>query len=118
MPPSIVHAARIAHEANRALCVAFGDDSQLPWDKAPQWQRDSAVAGANFHVENKDAGPEASHEAWLAHKHKAGWVYGPVKDADSKEHPCMVPFDELPPEQQAKDFIFRAIVHAVFCIGK
>jgi hypothetical protein len=25
----------------------------------------------------------------------------------------MLPFDELPPEQQAKDFIFRAIVHAL-----
>jgi hypothetical protein len=42
-----------------------------------------------------------------------GWVYGPVKDAVKREHPCMVPFTELPREQQAKDFIFRAVVHAL-----
>jgi hypothetical protein len=40
-----------------------------------------------------------------------GWKYGPVKDPEKKEHPCLVSFSELPKEQQAKDFIFRAIVH-------
>lgn len=42
-----------------------------------------------------------------------GWKYGPIKDADKKEHPCMVPFADLPAAQQAKDYIFRAVVHAL-----
>jgi hypothetical protein len=42
-----------------------------------------------------------------------GWVYGAVKDPEAKTHPCIVPFDQLPREQQAKDFIFRAVVHAL-----
>ena len=109
---TIARAARVAHEANRAYCQAIGDDSQLPWDDAPQWQRDSAINGVRFHRANPGATPENSHESWLAEKVANGWEYGPVKDAEAKKHPCCVPFDDLPVAQKAKDFIFRAIAHA------
>lgn len=105
--------ARIAHELNRAYCLALGDLSQLPWDEAPEWQRESVLAGVMLHLSNPDAGPEASHEAWKAHQLAKGWQYGPAKDVEAKTHPCLVPFAELPVEQQAKDFLFRAIVHAL-----
>ncbi len=108
--------ARTAHEVNRAYCAALGDFSQPPWHDAPVWQQDSAINGVRFHV-NNDAGPETSHENWLAEKEADGWVYGEIKDADAKTHPCMVPFEDLPVEQQAKDFIFRSIVH-VMTLGR
>lgn len=104
--------ARVAHEVNRAYCQALGDHSQPVWEEAPQWQRDSAMAGVRLHWKNKEAGPQVSHESWMAQKVADGWVYGPEKRPDLKQHPCMVPFDQLPREQQAKDFIFRAVVHA------
>lgn len=104
--------ARICHEVNRAYCQALGDNSQPTWEDAPGWQRSSAESGVRMHLENPDAGPQASHEAWLREKHDTGWKYGVVKSPETKEHPCIVPFDELPREQQAKDYIFRAIVHA------
>lgn len=105
--------AKVCHEANRAYCQALGDNSQPPWGNAPDWQKASAVAGVKFHKSNPDAGPEASHESWMAQKVADGWTYGENKDPDAKTHPCIVPFDQLPREQQAKDFIFRAIVHAM-----
>lgn len=105
--------ARVCHEANRAYCLSLGDMSQLPWDEAPQWQRDSAINGVEFHIANPDAGPSSSHDAWLAEKVKAGWKYGPVKDADKKEHPCCVPYEKLPVEQQMKDYLFSAIVYTL-----
>ena len=105
--------ARTCHEANRALCQAFGDFSQESWDRAPEWQRESAIKGVTLHLENRKLGPQASHEAWMADKQAQGWVYGSEKDPDRKQHPCMVSFDQLPPEQQAKDYVFRAIVHAM-----
>lgn len=105
--------AFVAHEVNRAYCEALGDDSQPPWEVAPKWQRESAVKGVEFHSANPKAGPEHSHEEWLKEKDSDGWKYGPVKDAAKKEHPCFVPYAELPKEQQAKDYIFRAIVHAL-----
>lgn len=105
--------ARVCHEANRAYCATLGDFSQSPWESAPEWQRQSAISGVAFHLNNPDASASASHDNWLRDKERGGWRYGPVKDADRKEHPCLVPFDQLPPEQQAKDRLFRCIVHAL-----
>lgn len=106
--------ARVAHEVNRAYCKALGDDSQLPWSEAPAWQRESAIDGVIYHCGAlPPASPEASHENWLAEKRANGWRYGPVKDATLKTHPCFVPFDELPIQQKAKDFIFSAIVRSL-----
>lgn len=102
--------AAVCHEVNRALCVAFGDLSQKPWAEAEQWQRDSAIRGVEFALANPDAPPSAQHDAWMADKLADGWVYGPVKDPDAKTHPCIVPYDDLPPEQRAKDHTFRAVV--------
>lgn len=104
--------ARVCHEANRAYCQALGDDSQPAWEDAPDWQRESARMGVDLHLMG-EFGPEASHISWMNQKLNDGWKYGPMKDADKKEHPCLVPFAELPREQQAKDFIFRAVVHAM-----
>ncbi|WP_315711043.1 RyR domain-containing protein [Brenneria uluponensis] len=103
--------ARVSHEVNRAYCVALGDHSQMSWDDAPDWQKDSARNGVEFHL-NGERGPEASHNSWLAQKQAEGWAYGPVKDAEKKKHPCFVPYDQLPKEQQVKDYLFRAVVHA------
>jgi hypothetical protein len=105
--------ARVAHQVNREYCKALGDMSQVPWERAPQWQRDSAIMGVKLHADNPKAGPETSHKSWMAQKAAEGWVYGLEKNPVLKTHPCMLPFDQLPVEQQAKDFIFRAIVHAL-----
>lgn len=105
--------AAVCHEANRGYCQALGDDSQPPWDDAPIWQRQSVIAGVRMHLDNPAATPADSHASWLALKVAGGWRYGPVKDAEAKTHPCCVPYAELPPEQRAKDYIFRAIVHAL-----
>lgn len=104
--------ARVCHEVNRAYCQALGDNSQPSWEDAPQWQKDSALLGVQLHLSG-DHGPEASHESWMAQKVADGWIYGPEKDPACKVHPCIVPFDQLPREQQAKDFIFRAVVRAL-----
>ena len=105
--------ARVAHEVNRAYCQSIGDHSQLPWEDAPSWQHQSAVDGVAFHLSNPEAGPEAAHENWREEKRRAGWVYGPAKDEHKREHPCMVQFHELHSQQQAKDVLFRAVVHAL-----
>lgn len=105
--------ATICHEANASLCNTINDNSQTPWDEAPEWQRESAIKGVEFHLANPNASASASHDSWLQEKSKMGWVYGEVKDADAKTHPCIVPFEQLPPEQQAKDHLFRGIVHAL-----
>lgn len=108
--PRLIACARAAHEANRAYCIAIGDNSQPSWDDAPGWQRSSAINGVAGALAG--ATPEQSHESWLAEKRATGWKYGPIKNPDTKEHPCFVPYADLPPSQRAKDDLFLAVVRA------
>ena len=105
--------ARVAHEVNRAYCQSLGDNSQPAWEEAPQWQRDSALLGVRLHTENPGASAAASHESWMAQKVADGWAHGPDKLPELKLHHCIVPFNQLPVAQQAKDYIFRGVVHAL-----
>lgn len=105
--------ARVCHQANKAHCENHGDTSQVDWERAPGWQQKSALLGVRFAMQNPDAPASAQHDSWSRTKLEEGWKYGPVKDAEKKEHPCLVPFDQLPAEQQAKDRLFRAIVNAL-----
>ncbi len=107
----VIAIAQVAHEINRAYCAALGDETQVAWEDAPEWQRASIISGVEMHLANPDATPEQSHESWLAQKLADGWEYGEVKDVQKKQHPCCVPYDQLPPEQKAKDYLFRSVVH-------
>jgi len=101
--------AEVCHEANRALCEALGDFSQKPWDKAPDWQVESAMNGVQCHMANPEVTPEQLHINWMKEKKKTGWKYGKEKDEEKKTHPCMVEYVKLPAHQKAKDHIFKAI---------
>lgn len=107
---NIVRIAEAAHEMNRAWCDFNGDLSQPAWQEAPDWQRESAIAGVNYRLTHPNATPEYMHQSWYDHKVIDGWKYGPEKDPVAKTHPCMVPFHKLPPEQQFKDRLFSLIV--------
>lgn len=114
MKPQVI--AQVAHEINRAYCASLGDATQAAWADTPEWQQQSAMAGVAMHIANPTATPADSHASWLAEKLAAGWTFGLVKDADKKEHPCCVPYDDLPAEQKAKDYLFRAVVHQLVAI--
>lgn len=110
-PVALEACARAAHEANRAWCLAHGDTSQPSWDDAPEWQRSSALKGVAGALAGNT--PEQSHAGWLAEKVATGWKFGPVKNPEAREHPCMVPYLMLPPEQRVKDSIFIGTVRAM-----
>ncbi|AUX87047.1 hypothetical protein C3F34_14060 [Acinetobacter sp. ACNIH2] len=105
--------AMMCHAINAAYCQSMGDDSQPTWDDAPEAHKQSLLAGVKMHLANPDATPEQSHESWYKVKEAEGWKYGEVKDLEKKEHPCFLPYAELPAEQKAKDYLFRTTVHLV-----
>jgi hypothetical protein len=113
--------AEVAHETNRAFCNVAGDNSQPAWKEAPEWQRSSAINGVQFHIDAHKRGetpaPSASHDNWLAEKVAAGWKFGAIKDPEKKEHPCCVPYDELPAEQKVKDYLFGSVVSSFIQAG-
>lgn len=101
--------AALCHEVNRAYCQSLGDDGQPPWEEAGDWQKNSAINGVLYHTNNPDAKPADSHNSWMKKLATEGWKYGKEKDVEKKEHPCFVPYSDLPPAQKAKDYIFKAI---------
>lgn len=105
--------AAVCHDANRRYCIALGDTTQPVWEEAPEWQRQSAINGVQFHIDNRFAHGIDSHENWMREKLANGWKYGPVKDPERKEHPCLMPYHELPLDQRIKDSIFVGVVRAI-----
>lgn len=35
------------------------------------------------------------HEVWAQQRIKEGWVYGPQRNDELKQHPCLIPFEAL-----------------------
>jgi hypothetical protein len=111
---AVVFCALLAHEVNRVYCDSLGDHSQVPWAEAPEWQRSSVINGVRFVLENPLATPAELHENWRQQKEAEGWTLGLVKDALAKTHPCMMPYELLPPSHQTKDKLVQVIVRAFF----
>lgn len=105
--------AKIVHQTNKAFCESLGDNSQVNWEDAPEWQKNSAIMGVKLHAGNEHSTAKDSHVSWYKLKESEGWVYGPVKNPELKQHPCMVEFEKLPIFQQMKDHLFRNIVHTL-----
>ncbi|HEV2915678.1 MAG TPA: TRAFs-binding domain-containing protein [Pyrinomonadaceae bacterium] len=44
-----------------------------------------------------------THEVWARQRLADGWRYGPVRDDARKEHPCLVPYEELSEDEKEYD---------------
>lgn len=100
--------AHVAHAANSAFCEVHGDPV-ISWADG----RHSSINSVEFLIANPDAPDSAFHDAWCSQKWADGWTYAPLRDNVLKQHPCLVPFSDLPPHQQAKDRLFQAIVRVL-----
>lgn len=105
--------ARVMLEANRALCSAHGDASHLSWNDTDAEAREHFVRGIEAVLRNPEMTAKEGHDFWVADHVARGWTWGEAKDRAAKTHPCMVPFEELSPLEQAKDRLFIAIVRAL-----
>lgn len=43
------------------------------------------------------------HEEWMRRRLSEGWRLGAVRDDSLKEHPCLVPYNELPESEKEYD---------------
>ena len=46
---------------------------------------------------------ENTHDVWASGRMKDGWKYGPRRDDEKKETPCLVAYQELPNSEKEYD---------------
>lgn len=46
---------------------------------------------------------ENVHEVWAQGRIRDGWTYGPVRNDEKKEHPCLVAYQDLPENEKEYD---------------
>lgn len=44
-----------------------------------------------------------AHDVWAKERMKQGWVYGESRNDEAKEHPCLIPYEDLPESEKAYD---------------
>jgi hypothetical protein len=46
---------------------------------------------------------ENAHEIWACQRMNDGWAFGPKRCDDSRRHPCLVAYKDLPEEEKTYD---------------
>lgn len=91
------------HEANKEIQQQTGEYTP----QLSEHLTKSILDGVYYVLDNPNCTPEQQHNNWVHFKRADGWKYGQTKDFERKEHPCLVPYSELPEIQQRRDSVFR-----------
>ena len=103
----------IAAMVNAANIALAGDANHTLWVDKSNWVKDGLINRVDFVLADPATTPAETHANWLAHKESNGWRYGIMCNEVTKEHPLMMPFDELDDENQLQNAVFIAIVNAL-----
>jgi CRISPR/Cas system-associated endonuclease/helicase Cas3 len=59
-----------------------------------------------------------THENWAEERIKDGWRYGQKRDDRKKEHPCLVPYEELQESEKEHDrIIVKELLKTIIILG-
>lgn len=59
-----------------------------------------------------------THEVWAAQRIAEGWSYGPERSDPLKQHPCLVPYEQLPEEEREYDrLVSSAALKTILAMG-
>ena len=60
----------------------------------------------------------SAHDQWVRQRRAEGWTHGPRPDDGRKEHPLLVPYDQLPEIERARGRLTAAdMVQAILALG-
>ncbi len=111
--------ARLAHEQNNLIKKLLKEEvveAYEDYNNLPDSMKASNLKGIEFILNKPDVTPEQLHNSWLAEKAANGWVYGETLSHDTKTHPNMRRFIELPESQKLKDEEFLRLVKSVYSV--
>jgi hypothetical protein len=78
---------------------------------------------SNIHLNEKlinlvDFLAKNTHENWSNERIKKGWRYGQKRNDIKKEHPCLVPYEELPESEKEHDrIVVKELLKTVVLLG-
>ena len=108
---TITQIAEVVHNMQRTFCASIGET--LPtWSEAGNMQQ-TTIQGVIDLIDFPSAAGGFSHEQWMLNKIAQGYTYGPVRDHEKKTHPSLVPFEQLPHNEQVKDHLFVETVRSL-----
>lgn len=108
---SIEQLARVVHEANRAYQEVLGQPVDPSWPDA-DWRRQSTIESV-LDILRGNTDFKVQHERWMAERIAAGWTHGAVKDAEAKTNPLLLPWEQLPETEKAKNNLRLSIVQSL-----
>jgi len=112
---NIEEVASIIYEAARLEAI-WSKRSIVPekWeDRDGKFKRQMIEVINNYLSMDQLPTPEEAHDSWMKSYLAMGWKYGKKRDVTKKTHPDLVPFKDLPKDEQDKDAIFLALVWLV-----
>jgi ryanodine receptor 2 len=56
-----------------------------------------------------------AHDLWALQRIREGWSYGPHRDDNLKQHPCLVPYEDLPESEKEYDRIMATETLKTIC---
>lgn len=87
-------------------CYQMGAGQEWNWPPTEDninSQRDAVKFQVATLAKKGSLNPQDNHDNWMKFRLEEGWVHGPVKDIVAMTHPDLVPYDELPEVERAKD---------------
>lgn len=95
---------RMQAEIAREIRVLLGEEQydQRIFNDVERARRVSALK----ELSQNDVSDEERHKSWMKMHEESGWKYGPVFSPSEKEHPNMLPWEQLPSSTRSKARIF------------
>jgi hypothetical protein len=95
---------RMQAEIAREIRVLLGEEQhdQRVFNDVERGRRLSALKELAKH----DTSDEERHRSWMKMHEDGGWKYGPIFSPAEKEHPNMLPWEQLPLSTRSKARIF------------
>lgn len=105
--------SQFCHDVLSQYGRAYGQELKA-WPDLTKIEQQHIVGRVAHFMTYPDADAGAPHEACRLRIQLNGWSYGRKFDAARKTRPDLCYFSQLPPEQQACDFIIKGIVEGTF----
>ncbi len=59
-----------------------------------------------------------AHEIWARERMRDGWTFGPTRNDQRKEHPCLISYEDLPESERVYDrVIVTEALKATIALG-